>query len=360
MTNSNAADPLVTILIVDDEEPLRNALARFLQKRGYGVLMASSGPEALERVKADKPGLMLLDVRMPGMSGIDVVPEALGLEPDLAIVMLSGVGDATTAALCMQRGASDYLTKPIALPDLAKAVERALRRRDTLLQEKGISTWLKEEVSRQSQELKLAHHVQDELVVATLETLVNALEAKNAYFRGHSSRVAAFSATVATELDLTDDLVEDVRIAGRLHDLGVIGVRDDVLEKQGPLTDQEFGLVKQHVIIGSRILSPLIHLGPVAELVRLHHERWDGSGYPDGIRGESIPVGARILNAAETYDALTTNRPYRERIEPEEAVAHMRQLAGKTMDPDVMEALAKAVSSHQTLVFIDEEHQPGT
>jgi response regulator RpfG family c-di-GMP phosphodiesterase len=360
VTNSNAADPLVTILIVDDEEPLRNALARFLQKRGYGVLTASSGPEALERVKADKPGLMLLDVRMPGMSGIDVVPEALGLEPDLAIVMLSGVGDATTATLCMQRGASDYLTKPIALPDLAKAVERALRRRDTLLQEKGISTWLKEEVSRQSQELKLAHHVQDELVVATLETLVNALEAKNTYFRGHSSRVAAFSATIATELDLADDLVEDVRIAGRLHDLGVIGVRDDILEKMGPLTEEEFDDVKQHVAIGSRILSPLIHLGPVAELVRLHHERWDGSGYPDGKRGEDIPVGSRILNAAETYDALTTNRPYRERIEPEEAVAQMRQLAGKTMDPDVIDALAKAVSSHQTLVFIEEEGRPET
>jgi response regulator RpfG family c-di-GMP phosphodiesterase len=359
VTNSNAADPPVTILIVDDEEPLRNALSRFLQKRGYGILTASSGPEALERVKADKPGLMLLDVRMPAMSGIDVVPEALGLEPDLAIVMLSGVGDATTAALCMQRGASDYLTKPIALPDLAKAVERALRRRDTILQEKGISTWLKEEVSRQSKELKLAHHLQDELVVATLETLVNALEAKNPYFRGHSSRVAAFSATIATELDLADDVVEDIRIAGRLHDLGVIGIRDDVLEKQGPLTEQEFDLIKQHVTIGSRILSPLVHLSPVAELVRLHHERWDGSGYPDGIHEENIPVGARILNAAETYDALTTTRPYRDKVGPEQAVSQMRQLAGKTMDPEVTEALAKAVSSHQTLIFIDEEQQPG-
>lgn len=359
MTNSNAADPPVTILIVDDEEPLRNALARFLQKRGYGVLTASSGPEALERVKADNPGLMLLDVRMPGMSGIDVVPEALGLEPDLAVVMLSGVGDATTAALCMQRGAFDYLTKPIALPDLAKAVERALRKRDTILQEKGISTWLKEEVSRQSQELQLAHHMQDELVVSTLEALVNALEAKNSYFRGHSSRVAAFSATIATELDLADDIVEDIRIAGRLHDLGVIGVRDDVLEKQGPLTEKEFEQVKHHVTIGSRILSPLVHLGPVAELVRLHHERWDGSGYPDGIEGDGFPVGARIINAAETYDALTTTRPYREKIDPEKAVSHMREMAGKTIDPQIVEALAKAVSSHQTLIFIDEEHAPG-
>jgi response regulator RpfG family c-di-GMP phosphodiesterase len=360
VTNANASDPPVTILVVDDEEPLRNALARFLQRRGYGVLTASSGPQALERVKADKPALMLLDVRMPGMSGIDVVPEALGLEPDLAILMLSGVGDATTAALCMQRGAFDYLTKPIALPDLAKAVERALRRRDTILQEKGISTWLKEEVSRQSQELELAHHLQDELVVATLEALVSALEAKNAYFGGHSSRVAAFAATIATELDLADDLVEEIRIAGRLHDLGVIGVRDDILEKQGPLSDREFEHVKEHVSIGARILTPLTHLGPVADLVRMHHERWDGSGYPDGIKGDNIPVGARILNAAETFDALTTTRPYREKIEPEEAVSLMQGMSGKTIDPTVIGALAAAVTSRQALIFFDEEQTPGT
>lgn len=359
MTKPNTPNPPVTILVVDDEEPLRNALARFLQRRGYGVLTAASGPEALERVKADKPALLLLDVRMPGMSGIDVVPEALGLDQDLAILMLSGVGDATTAALCMQRGAFDYLTKPIALPDLAKAVERALRKRDTTLQEKGISTWLKEEVSRQSQELKVAHDRQDELVVSTLEALVNALEAKNTYFRGHSSRVAAFAATLATELSLADDVVEDVRIAGRLHDVGVIGIRDDVLEKKGSLSAEQYEQIKQHVTIGSRILSPLIHLGPVAELVRLHHERWDGSGYPEGLKGDKIPVGARVLNAAETYDALTTSRPYREKIQPDEAVSHMQGLAGKALDPQVMEALAKAVSSRQTLVFIDEEHAPG-
>ena len=188
MTTPNASQPLTTILVVDDEEPLRSALARFLQRRGYGVLTASSGPEALKRVKADRPLLMLLDIRMPGMSGIDVVTEALQIDPEVAIVMLSGVGDATTAALCMQRGAVDYLTKPIALPDLAKALDRAIRRRDTMLQEKGISTWLKREVSRQSQELRTASLVRDELVLATLEALVNALEAKKA--NGKAGQIA--------------------------------------------------------------------------------------------------------------------------------------------------------------------------
>lgn len=356
MTKPNAPSAPITVLVVDDEEPLRQALARFLQKRGYGALTAGSGPEALERIKADRPALLLLDVRMPGMSGIDVVPEALTLDPDLAILMLSGAGDATTAALCMQRGAFDYLTKPIALPDLGKAVERALRKRDTMLQEKGISSWLKEEVSRQSQELQLAHHKRDEVVIATLEALINALEAKSTYFGGHSARVAALAATIATELSLPDDAVENVRIAGRLHDLGVIGIRDDILEKKGSLTDGEYAEVRQHVSIGSHVLSPLVHLGPVAELVRLHHEQWDGSGYPDGRKGEDIPVGARILNAAEVFDALTTYRPYREKVEPEAAITQMQGLSGKAIDPRVMDALAEAVRSRQALVFLDEEH----
>jgi response regulator RpfG family c-di-GMP phosphodiesterase len=348
------ASPKQTVLVVDDEEPLCKALARFLQRQGYPVLTAVSGPQALERVKADRPSLMLLDIRMPKMSGIDVIPEALGVDPDLAIVMLSGVGDATTAALCMQRGALDYLTKPIALPDLGEAVERALRRRDTMLQEKGISSWLKGEVSRQSKEIKQAKSMQDNLVLATLEALINAVEAKNHYFGGHSARVAAFAATIASQLSLPDEEVETVRIAGRLHDLGIIGIRDDILEKQGPLSDDEYDHIKAHVTIGSHILSPLTPLGAVPEIVRTHHERWDGSGYPDGLASESILIGARILNAAETYDALTTSRPYREKLAPEKAVTKMYLMAGNVLDPAVMDALAQAVEKRQTLVFLDE------
>jgi len=354
VTQERPSPKKATVLVVDDEEPLCKALARFLQRRGYPVLTAGSGPEALERVKADRPSLMLLDIRMPKMSGIDVIPEALGIDPDLAIVMLSGVGDATTAALCMQRGALDYLTKPIALPDLGEAVDRAVRRRDTLLQEKGISSWLKEEVSRQSKEIMQAKSVRENLVLATLEALVNALEAKNRYFGGHSARVAAFAATIATELAMSDEEVETVRIAGRLHDLGIIGIRDEVLEKEGALSDEEYEHIKTHVTIGSHILSPLTPLGTVPEIVRTHHERWDGSGYPTGLAGESILIGARIINAAETYDALTTSRPYRDKLAPEQAVEKMHLMSGSVIDPGVMDALTQAVQKRQALVFLDE------
>jgi response regulator RpfG family c-di-GMP phosphodiesterase len=358
LTTPKPPDQPARILVVDDEEHLRQALVRFLSRRGYQAIAAQNGTEALAVIKDQHPALVLLDIRMPGMSGIDVVPEALTIDPDLAIVMLSAVADATSAAVCMQRGALDYLTKPIELSDLDLAVTRALRRRDTLLQEREIGSWLKEEVAKRTAEVERSRRRQEEITVATLEALVNALEAKNAYLAGHSARVAAVAATIASAMKLADEEVEQVRIAGRLHDLGMIGIRESVLNKQGRLDDAEFEHVKEHVEIGSRILAPLTHLGQIVTFVHAHHEHWDGSGYPDGLRGEAIPLGARIIGASEVYDALTTSRPYQEKLDPDEAVDRMRLLTGKLIDPNVMDALSHAVGQRQTLVFLDENTTP--
>lgn len=353
------AEP-VTALVVDDEEALRSALGQFLRYRGFAVRAAENGEGALEQLRQGGVALMLLDVRMPGLSGVDVVPEALDLDPDVAIIMLTAVSDATTAALCMQRGAFDYLTKPIELTDLGAAIDRALRRRDTQIQNRGITAWLKEEVSRQTEELRVKQLRLEQVTTATLEALINALEAKSEYLSGHSARVAAYAANIAHEMGLADEQVELVRVAGRLHDLGKIGVREAVLEKRGPLTPEEYGHVKQHVVTGAQILAPLRHLGPVVEYVRSHHEHWDGSGYPDGQTGEQIPLGGRIICAAEIYDALTSARPYQEKLGPEAAVDRMRMLAGSVIDPGVMEAFAAAVGRRQMLVFLRDEEQDRT
>jgi putative nucleotidyltransferase with HDIG domain len=342
--------------VVDDEPSLRNALDRFLSKRGFQVATATTGPEALDHLRnGGGAALMLLDVRMPGMSGLDVVPEALEIDPDLAILMLSGMADATSAAICMQRGAFDYLTKPIEMNDLATAIDRGLKRRDTLIQSRELSQWLKQEVAERTRELQQERLKLQRLSVATLEALIAALEAKDSYLSGHSARVAAMSATIATHLGLSDDDVEHVRVAARLHDLGKIGIRESVLNKQGALTPEEYDHVKEHVVIGSQILRPLTHLGSVVDFVRGHHEHFDGSGYPDGLKEDQIPLGARIICAAEIYDALTTSRPYQPTLTPEEATERMRTLSGKVVDPAVMEALTTAVKRRQTLVFLDEE-----
>src|SRR5881628_1492736 len=331
----------VQILVVDDEEPIRNALKKFLTQQQYEVYAAGTGEEALQQLRRHRIALMLCDIRMPGTSGVDLVPQAIEIEPELAILMLTAVNDATSAALCMQRGAMDYLTKPIELADLARAVQRALKRREMLLENRQLNQWLKEEVSTRTAELQRERMKLERLSIATLEALVTA-------------RVADLSATIAHELGIPEEEVEHVRVAGRLHDIGKIGTRESVLNKQGALTPEEFEHVKQHVLIGSQILAPLAHLGDIIPAVRHHHERFDGTGYPDGLRGEEIPLPARIIGAAEVFDALSTSRAYQEKMSPEKAVQRAADLSGTVLDPKVFEALASVVARRRTLVFLDE------
>jgi putative nucleotidyltransferase with HDIG domain len=348
------------ILVVDDEEAILSALSKFLTVKGYDVSTAASGEEALDAMRRLKIAGLVLDVRMPGLSGIDLVPKVLELEPNAAILMLTAVNDATTASLCMQRGAMEYLTKPIDLEELHKAIQRALKRRDALLETDELNQWLKEEVAVRTAELRRERANLQRISVATLEVLVNALEAKDPYSRGHSARIADLSAMVAAEMGLADEDVESVRTAGRLHDIGKIGIREEVMVKQGPLTDDEYEHVKQHVVVGSQILAPLTHLQEVIHYVRSHHERWDGQGYPDGLRGEEIPLGARILAAVEVYDALTTSRPYQEKMSSEFAVERMRDLTGTGIATEVFDALEAVVNRRQTLVFLDDTVQDPT
>src|SRR5258708_21450373 len=207
----------------------------------------------------------------------------------------------------------DYLTKPLDLDDLARAVQGALRRREERRATREVDQRAKGALERER--AKAAG-----LTAATLEALVNIMEARDPYLRGHSARVADLAATIAAHLGLSDEVVEAARLAGRLHDIGKIGTREGVRNKQGPLTPEESEHIKQHVIIRSQLLSPIDELRPALRGVRNHHERWDGSGYPDGLKGEEIPLLGRIIGAAEIYDALCTSRPYHEKMSPYEAV----------------------------------------
>lgn len=335
MEQAQRPDGPVGLLIVDDEEAIRNALKRFLAGRGYQVVTAGTGAEALDAVRRHKLAGILLDVRLPDANGVDLVPQLLEQEPHAAILMLTAVNDAASATLCMQRGAMDYLTKPVDLPDLAAAIERALLRRDTILESAKINQWLKDEVAMRTAELRMERANLERISVGTLEALVNALEAKDPYLRGHSARVADLSAMVAAELGLSDEAVEQVRIGGRLHDIGKIGIREEILNKQGPLTDDEFEHVKLHPVTGSEILAPLVHLGPVIGFVRGHHERWDGKGYPRGLAGDAIPLGARIVAVADAYDAITAAGGKSEK----QALEVLAGAAGQ-FDPRVVEVFA--------------------
>jgi putative two-component system response regulator len=222
------------LLLVDDEATIVTALAKFLRSRGFDVLTAASGDEAIAKLTGNGPfKLMLCDVRMPGMTGVEVVSKALSVDPDLAVVMLTGVNDAPTATEALARGAFDYLLKPVELADLHRAIERSLHRRDLLIDRRNIDRVIREEVDARTKELQ-------ETSIGTIHALINAMEAKDIYLRGHSERIAELAASIAEALGLDPDTVENVRVAGRLHDVGQIGIRESVLNKPGPLTTDEY------------------------------------------------------------------------------------------------------------------------
>jgi response regulator RpfG family c-di-GMP phosphodiesterase len=342
------------VLVIDDEETIRLALAKFLRTRGYDVHTAGSAAEGLAALADERFEVVLCDVRMPGMGGLELVPHALEVDADLAVMMLTAVNDASTATTALSHGAMDYLLKPIELAELQGAVDRVLRRRAQAMERKAMDRRIREEVTARTAELEREKAALKALSVSIVETLINAQEAKDVHLRGHSQRVADLGASVAHELELDEDTVEDIRLAGRLHDVGKIGVREEVLNKPARLTPEEYAHVKEHVRIGVEILAPLrTIIGPALQYVHDHHEQWSGGGYPRGLAGDEISLGGRILCACDAFDALTSKRAYREPMTQQEALAFLRQESGKLADERVVNALHAVIERQQALVFID-------
>ena len=331
--------PLARILVVDDDESIRVAMVRFLLRCGYGVESAGSGTDALALIASQQFDAMISDVRMPGLSGPELLPRVLAHDPNLAVLMLSAVNDAPTAANVLAGGAIDYLVKPIELRALQDAVIRALARRQARMEKDRFDIRIQEEVELRTSELEQEKESLRRLSVSVVETLIIAMEAKDLYLRGHSQRVADLAAEVAVEMQIDNGTVELIRLAGRLHDVGKIGIREEILNKPSALTSAEFEHVKQHVRIGMEILRPLQQLENVLDFIHDHHEHWDGSGYPRGIRGDGITLGGRILAGADAFDALTSQRAYRDPMRPSDSLAYLSTVSGALLDPQVVKAL---------------------
>ncbi len=329
-----------------------------LRRHGYETLTAASAVEATHLLARWKVACVVADAELENGSGQGLVAGVLRTEPDLSVVLLSSEPVLRAAVASLRLGASDYLAADDSPEDIVAAVERALKRRLIVARERALTRALREEVGTLTSELRRERERGDTVALAALEALVCVVEAKDLWLAGHSVRVAQMAASMAAQLGRTDAEIEQVRLAGRLHDIGMVGVSDDILSKVGPLTTEEFDAVRAHVTLGYQILSPLPDMGPVASFVRHHHERWDGQGYPDRRSGESSPWGARVIGAAEVYDALTTARPYRKPIAPELAVQQMKSLIGAAIGAAEWRALAAVVGRREALVFlVDEETQ---
>jgi response regulator RpfG family c-di-GMP phosphodiesterase len=332
----------VRVLVVDDDDGVRSALARYLQKTGYETIQANGGTEALARLAEGRFEAMLCDLRMPGMSGVQLLPQVLAKDPDLAVIMLTAVGDPESAISCLRVGAVDYLIKPVELEELSHALQYALRKRQLEVERREQEQWLAREVALKTRELAEQSRRIELLALSILSALVDASEPAGPGGRNHPMRVANLSAHVAAELGLAADAIETARMAGRLHDLGRIAARDEQLRRASdPLGHLEPS--GDAATVAAHILEPLKQHAALVEIVRLQHEHWDGSGTPEGRRGDAIPVGARIVAAANRYDELTDAASDDARLGTREALERMREDAGRTLDPAVVAALEQVL-----------------
>ena len=324
------------VFVVDDEPGVRRVVASVLRTEGYPVEEYGNAHEALDAIDGRDVSLLITDVSMPGLSGVELAEHALSRVPDLAVIIFTGVPDSVTAIQSLRIGVADYLTKPVDMETLKGSVRRTLRRRAEGIRRRRLEDWLRREVARRTREI-------ERLSVATLSALVRAMEAKDPYLKGSSERIARLSGRMARYLELAPDEVEAVQTAGMLHDIGMISAPESLMLKEGPLTREEYEIIKRHVEVGVSILSPLRHLGEVIDYVRFHHERINGSGYPDGLRGDEIPLGAQIVGLADSFTALTMERSFRSAVGVGEALETLRAAQGVWYTGRLLDALEHAV-----------------
>lgn len=337
MTSGSSNGAAARCLIVDDDVQVRHVLTRVIQTHGLSALEASTGADALAVL--DREGevpVCISDIYMPEMDGVTFLREALKRYPDMAVIMLTGVAEVHTAVECLKLGALDYIAKPVMIEEVRVRLDKALEKRDLVLQNRFYQQHLETRVRELDRTNKLS-------VINGVQMLVHALEAKDAYTSGHSSRVARYGTRTAVLLGFTGESLEHVRLGGELHDIGKIGTREDILRKPGPLTAEEFQHIKVHTTLGEKILAPFLSTSPsVLRIVRSHHERIDGSGFPDSLQGDQIPLEARVIAVVDAYDAMTTNRAYRQPRTPPEAILELRRCAGVHFDAAVVEAFLRA------------------
>jgi len=338
------------ILIIDDEEAVRKVLKTHLTKEGYLVETSSGGEAVFNDLQQSHAEILICDIKMPVVSGTEVL-DYMGLHMrTVPVIMLTGLTDVSMAIDIMKRGAVDYIMKPITKNDLLSSVHKAFSRRELLLENRRLAREVKryqillekklsdsaEDLGNRSVELMKAYGTLKSMNFKFVNVLAETIEAKDRYTRGHCNRMRELCVELGRIMGLDAMNLELLEYASMLHDIGKIGVNESILNKNGPLNNEEKEHVKIHPEIGKKILKGIPLMERVADIIVSHHENYDGSGYPKGLKGNAIPLGARIISTADVYDAMSNDRPYRKGILLEDIITEMKRVSGTQLDPEIV------------------------
>jgi response regulator RpfG family c-di-GMP phosphodiesterase len=329
------------VLIVDDDPQVREVLHQIFLSADYQCLLAANGQEALGIFTATRPPLTITDLRMPVLDGIGLLHGARQIDGDAAVIVLTGAPDVKTAIASLKLGAYDFIVKPVNVDELLIAAERALERRQLLIERRQHQVLLERRVEEATRELQAAYRQLQDTYRATLETLGAALDSRDVGTESHSRRVHGYALATARAHGVPEEDLTDLAHGVLLHDIGKIGIPDAILLKPGKLTEDEWKIMRKHPEIGRRMIENVPFLRGAVPIVYCHHERWDGTGYPQGLRGEAIPLGARIFAVVDAFDAMTFDRPYSRAISFEAAKAEIQRCVGTHFDPAVVESFMR-------------------
>jgi putative two-component system response regulator len=338
---------MANILVVDDEEAIRKTTRINLESSGFTVHTAENGRDAMTVLAPNylpvKIDCILLDIRMPGINGMDLLKEIHLMDSRIPVVMMTAMNDLETGLDAMRSGAFDYVTKPVRKQRLLTALERALKYRHIQMENQRLEQEnaeyqrsLEIKVQERTRELIEAYKKLQRHTMETVKVLAETIEAKDHYTRGHCNRVRQLSRELAGRAGVNTERLETVEYGALLHDIGKIGIPEALLLKNGTLTDDELVSFRLHPVIGEKILRNVAFFEPCLSIVRQHHERYDGNGYPDGLRGDEIDILSRVVTIADSYDAMTSTRPYRRALPIHHALAELDAGAGSQFDAELV------------------------
>jgi putative nucleotidyltransferase with HDIG domain len=334
------------ILVVDDEEAIREVVSTMLESKGYQCTSVSNGRAAQDHVKRHTPDLVLSDMIMPEMDGLKLLEWLRQYDPEVPVIMVTAIHDISTALEAIRRGAYDYILKPFEKDQLFLGVDRALQHRRLIAENRSYQRNLEQLVEERTAQLSGTLAQLEQSYDDTLEALGSALDLKDAETEGHCQRVTAFTISIAKELPVPNPYLPVLARAAFLHDIGKMAIPDGILRKPGPLTDEEKQIMRKHCEIGYNMLTRIPFLRDAAEIVLAHQEFFDGTGYPRGLKGEQIPLGARIFAIADSLDAMISDRPYRRALPMSHAREEVRRCSGTQFDPKMVEVFMSIPERH--------------